>query len=166
MNIVNMDALSVAKMIVLGAIGVLAWQTFNIQVLNREVYQKETKDQTTRTKNIYAERGEILDRNGVVFAKNLRDTGKAEDYSRIFLQGKLASQIVGKVNYDGKGSMGMERMYDLRLRGNEGFRVGVKDAREREILGRSENVAEAKPGKNLVLTIDRDMQEGPEGRRE
>ena len=159
MNIVNMDALSVAKMIVLGAIGVLAWQTFNIQVLNREVYQKETKDQTTRTRNIYAERGEILDRNGVVFAKNLRDTGKAEDYSRIFLQGKLASQIVGKVNYDGKGSMGMERMYDLRLRGNEGFRVGVKDAREREILGRSENVAEAKPGKNLVLTIDRDMQE-------
>lgn len=159
MNIVNMDALSVAKMIVLGAIGVLAWQTFNIQVLNREVYQAETKSMVTRTKSIYAERGEILDRNGVVFAKNLRDTGKAEDYSRIFLQGKLASQIVGKVGYDGEGSMGMERMYDLRLRGNEGFRVGIKDAKEREILGRSENVAEAKPGKNLVLTIDRDMQE-------
>lgn len=159
MNIINMDALSVAKMIVLGAIGVLAWQTFNIQVLNREVYQAETKSMVTRTKSIYAERGEILDRNGVVFAKNLRDTGKAEDYSRIFLQGKLASQIVGKVGYDGEGSMGMERMYDLRLRGNEGFRVGIKDAREREILGRSENVAEAKPGKNLVLTIDRDMQE-------
>jgi cell division protein FtsI (penicillin-binding protein 3)/stage V sporulation protein D (sporulation-specific penicillin-binding protein) len=154
-----MDALSVAKMIVLGAIGVLAWQTFNIQVLNREVYQAETKSMVTRTKSIYAERGEILDRNGVVFAKNLRDTGKAEDYSRIFLQGKLASQIVGKVGYDGEGSMGMERMYDLRLRGNEGFRVGIKDAKEREILGRSENVAEAKPGKNLVLTIDRDMQE-------
>ena len=159
MNIVNMDALSVAKMIVLGAIGVLAWQTFNIQVLNREVYQAETKSMVTRTKSIYAERGEILDRNGIVFAKNLRDTGKAEDYSRIFLQGKLASQIVGKVGYDGEGSMGMERMYDLRLRGNEGFRVGIKDAKEREILGRSENVAEAKPGKNLVLTIDRDMQE-------
>ncbi len=159
MNIVNMDALSVAKMIVLGAIGVLAWQTFNIQVLNREVYQAETKSMVTRTKSIYAERGEILDRNGVVFAKNLRDTGKAEDYTRIFLQGKLASQIVGKVGYDGEGSMGMERMYDLRLRGNEGFRVGIKDATEREILGRSENVAEAKPGKNLVLTIDRNMQE-------
>ena len=47
MNIVNMDALSVAKMIVLGAIGVLAWQTFNIQVLNREVYQTKTKDRVT-----------------------------------------------------------------------------------------------------------------------
>ena len=159
MNIVNMDALSVGKMLVYGIVGVLAWQTFNIQVLNREVYQAETKRQVTITKNIYAERGEILDRNGIVFAQNLRDSGKAEDYSRIFLQGKRASQIVGKVGYDGVGSMGMERIFDLRLRGNEGFRVGIQDAREREIYGRSENVAEAKPGKNLVLTIDKNMQE-------
>lgn len=159
MNIVNMDALSVGKMLVLGLIGVLAWQTFNIQVLNREVYQAKTKSTVTVTKNIYAERGEILDRNGVVLATNLRDTGRAEDYSRIFLQGKLASQIVGKVGYDGMGSMGMERIFDLRLRGNEGFRVGIQDARKKEIYGRSENVAEAKPGKNLVLTIDKNMQE-------
>jgi len=159
MNIVNLDALSVGKMIVLGVIGVLAWQTFNIQVINRGVYQEETKRQVTMTKNIYAERGEILDRNGEVLARNLRDTGKAEDYSRIFLQGKLASQIVGKVGFDGVGSMGVERVFDLRLRGNEGFRVGIKDAREHEIYGRSENVAEAKPGKNLVLTIDKNMQE-------
>ncbi|MBR4559459.1 MAG: transpeptidase family protein [Fibrobacter sp.] len=159
MNIVNMDALSVGKLLVLGLIGVLGWQTFNIQVMNREVYQAKTKSTVTVTKNIYAERGEILDRNGVVLATNLRDTGKAEDYSRIFLQGKLASQIVGKVGYDGMGSMGMERIFDLRLRGNEGFRVGIQDARKKEIYGRSENVAEAKPGKNLVLTIDRNMQE-------
>ena len=134
-------------------------QTFNIQVLNREVYQAETKSMVTRTKNIYAERGQIMDRNGVVFAENLRDTGETEDYSRIFLQGKLASQIVGKVGYNGVGSMGMERMFDLRLRGNEGFRSIVQDAKRREIYGRSENVAEAEPGKNLVLTIDRNMQE-------
>ena len=159
MNIVNLDALSVGKMIVLGVIGVLAWQTFNIQVINRGVYQEETKRQVTMTKNIYAERGEILDRNSVVFAQNLRDTGKAEDYSRIFLQGKLASQILGKVGFDGVGSIGIERIFDLRLRGNEGFRVGIKDATEHEIYGRSENVAEAKPGKNLVLTIDKNMQE-------
>ena len=155
MNIVNLDALSVGKMIVLGVIGVVAWQTFNIQVINRGVYQDETKRQVTMTKNIYAERGEILDRNGVVLAQNLRDTGKAEDYSRIFLQGKLASQIVGKVSYDGVGSMGMEHVFDLRLRGNEGFRVGIKDAHEREIYGRSENVAEAKD----IVAYDRNMQE-------
>ena len=95
MNLMNVDALSIGKMLVLSAVAVLAWQTFNIQVLNREVYQAETKSMVTRTKNIYAERGQIMDRNGVVFAENLRDTGESEDYSRIFLQGKLASQIVG-----------------------------------------------------------------------
>ena len=159
MNLANLDALSIGKIVVICIIGVLAWQTFNIQVLNRDVYQAETKSMVTRTKSIYAERGQIMDRNGVVLAENLRDTGAAEDYSRIFLQGKLASQIVGKVGYDGVGSMGAERVFDLRLRGNEGFRSIVQDAKKREIYGRSENVAEAKPGKNLVLTIDKNMQE-------
>lgn len=159
MNLMNIDALSIGKMLVLSAVGVLAWQTFNIQVLNREVYQAETKSMVVRTKNIYAERGQIMDRNGIVLAENLRDTGSAEDYSRIFLQGKLASQIVGKVGYNGEGSMGMERIFDLRLRGTEGFKSIIRDAKRREIYGRSENVAEAEPGKNLVLTIDRNMQE-------
>ena len=31
MNIVNMDALSVGKLLVLGLIGVLGWQTFNFR---------------------------------------------------------------------------------------------------------------------------------------
>lgn len=159
LKVINLDAISIWKMLVLGFILVLTWQTFNIQVLNREIYQAETKSMVTHTKNIYAERGQIMDRNGVVFAENLRDTGKSEDYSRIFLQGKLASQIVGKVNRSGEGSLGVERMFDSRLRGNEGFRVSIQDARKREIYGRSENVAEAEPGKNLVLTIDRNMQE-------
>lgn len=159
MNFFNVDALTIGKYMVYGCIVVLAWQTFNIQVLNREVYQAETKNMVTRTKNIYAERGQIMDRNGVVFADNLRDTSKVEDYSRIFLQGKLASQIVGKVGYDGVGNMGLEKVFDLRLRGNEGFRVSFQDARRNEIYGRSEDVAEAEPGKNLVLTIDRNLQE-------
>ncbi|MCQ2105317.1 MAG: PASTA domain-containing protein [Fibrobacter sp.] len=158
MNI-NVDALSIAKTLVLGVVGVLAWQTFNIQVLNREVYQNQTKSMVTRTKNIFAERGQIMDRNGVVLADNLRDTINPEDFSRIFLQGKLASQIVGKVGYNGTGSMGLEKVFDLRLRGNEGFRVSIQDAKKNEIYGRSENVAEAEPGKNLVLTIDKNMQE-------
>lgn len=159
LKVVNLDAISIGKMLVLGIIGVLLCQTFIIQVLNREVYQAETKSMVTHTKNIYAERGQIMDRNGVLFAENLRDTGRSEDYSRIFLQGKLASQIVGKVNRSGEGSLGVERMFDSRLRGNEGFRVSITDSRQREVYGRSENVAEAEPGKNLVLTIDRNMQE-------
>lgn len=159
LKIVHLDALSIAKMFVLGFIVVLACQTFIIQVLNKDLYQDKTQRKVAHTKSIYAERGQILDRNGVLFAENLRDTGAVEEYSRIFLQGKLASQIIGKVGRNGEGSLGAERIFDSRLRGNEGFRMEIQDVKRREIYGRSENVAEAEPGKNLVLTIDRDMQE-------
>jgi cell division protein FtsI (penicillin-binding protein 3)/stage V sporulation protein D (sporulation-specific penicillin-binding protein) len=154
------EPLGIIKFITLGCVGVLLWQTFNIQVLNQDVYKAKTKSMVMDTKNVYADRGRIMDRNGIVFADNYRDTANRNlDYSRIFLQGKLAAQIVGKVGYNGTGSMGMERRFDSRLRGNGGFRLSVKDAHQREIYGRSEKVAEAEPGKNLVLTIDRNMQE-------
>ncbi|MBO4712505.1 MAG: transpeptidase family protein [Fibrobacter sp.] len=160
MNNFYIEPLGIIKFITLGCVGVLLWQTFNIQVLNQDVYKAKTKSMVMDTKNVYADRGRIMDRNGIVFADNYRDTANRNlDYSRIFLQGKLAAQIVGKVGYNGSGSMGMERRFDSRLRGNGGFRLSVKDAHQREIYGRSEKVAEAEPGKNLVLTIDRNMQE-------
>ena len=159
MKNLNVTALTLFKGFVLFFVVVLVFQTFTIQVLNREVYQQKTKDISTLTNKIHAERGLIMDRNGVVFADNIRDTANSKDYTRIFLQGKLASQIVGKVGYNGVGNMGVERVFDDRLRGNEGLRVSVKDAKEREVVGRSQNLTEARPGKNLVLTIDKNMQE-------
>ena len=160
MNNFYIEPLGIIKFITLGCVGVLLWQTFNIQVVNQDVYKAKTKSMVMDTKNVYADRGRIMDRNGIVFADNYRDTANRNlDYSRIFLQGKLAAQIVGKVGYNGTGSMGMERRFDSRLRGNGGFRLSVKDAHQREIYGRSEKVADAEPGKNLVLTIDRNMQE-------
>jgi cell division protein FtsI (penicillin-binding protein 3)/stage V sporulation protein D (sporulation-specific penicillin-binding protein) len=113
----------------------------------------------THTKNLYAERGSIMDRNGVVFAESMRDTSDNLGYSRLFLQGSLASQIVGKVGYNGAGSMGMEQIYNDSLRGDEGIRVSVQDAKRREVLSRSTDVVQAKSGLDLVLTIDRNMQE-------
>ena len=159
MNKYGADPLFILKSLVLCTIGVLVWQTFDIQVLNRSVYQVNTKSMVTHTKNLYAERGTIMDRNGVVFAESMRDTSDNLGYSRLFLQGSLASQIVGKVGYNGSGSMGMEKIFDDSLRGDEGIRVSVQDVHRREVYYRSKNVVEAKSGLNLVLTIDRNMQE-------
>ncbi|MBQ9225737.1 MAG: transpeptidase family protein [Fibrobacter sp.] len=133
-------------------IAILAWQTINIQVVNREVYQTQTESMVVSTKNVHADRGRILDRNGNVFADNVSDS--ANNYSRLFLQGKLASQLIGKVGHDGKGSMGLELTFDEKLRGVSGLRVGVKD-----LYTRSREVAKAEPGMSLVLTIDKNIQE-------
>jgi cell division protein FtsI (penicillin-binding protein 3)/stage V sporulation protein D (sporulation-specific penicillin-binding protein) len=133
-------------------IAILAWQTISIQVVNREVYQTQTESMVVSTKNVHADRGRILDRNGNVFADNVSDS--ANNYSRLFLQGKLASQLIGKVGHDGKGSMGLELTFDEKLRGVSGLRVGVKD-----LYTRSREVAKAEPGMSLVLTIDKNIQE-------
>ncbi len=160
MNKFILEPLTFIKWVVLSLVGVLMVQTFLIQVVNQKALQSKTKEMAVRSKNIYAERGQILDRNGVVLADNYRDTAnKVLDYSRIFLQGKLASQVVGKLDFNGHGNMGMERVFDSSLTGVEGFRVSVQDVRHREIYSRSEDVAQVQPGKSLVLTIDRNMQE-------
>jgi len=160
MNKFVLEPLTFIKWVVLSLVGVLMVQTFLIQVVNQKTLQSKTKEMAVRSKNVYAERGLIMDRNGVVLADNYRDTAnKVLDYSRIFLQGKLASQIVGKLDFNGHGNMGMERVFDSSLTGVEGFRVSVQDVRHREIYSRSEDVAQVQPGKSLVLTIDRNMQE-------
>lgn len=159
MNKFGADPLFILKSLVLCTIGVLILQTFDIQVLNRNVYQVKSKSMVTRTKNLYAERGSIMDRNGVVFAESIRDTSDNLGYSRLFLQGSLASQIVGKVGFDGVGNMGMEKIYNDNLRGDEGIRLSIQDVKKHEVYSRSKNVVEARSGLNLVLTIDRNMQE-------
>ena len=177
-NKIKIEPLAFLKWLVMSLVGVLLWQTFSIQVLNREVYQTKAKNMVTSTRNVYADRGRIMDRNGVVLADNFRDTTNKIDYSRIFLHGQLASQVVGKVDFNGHGNMGLERTFDMKLSGISGIRVGVdgqavetvtstegdsvKKVRvivKREIYARTREVAKAEPGLNLVLTIDGNMQE-------
>ena len=85
-NKIKIEPLAFLKWLVMSLVGVLLWQTFSVQVLNREVYQTKAKNMVTSTRNVYADRGRIMDRNGVVLADNYRDTtNKMLDYTRIFL---------------------------------------------------------------------------------
>jgi len=57
------------------------------------------------------------------------------------------------------GKSGIERQYDQLLRGSPGLEIRTVDSRGRRITGR-ENIVSVPPemGKNLVLTIDADLQ--------
>lgn len=143
---------------------VLLWlflfvSVFTMQVVDSDEYQRLAKNNAVRSNGIYAERGKIIDRNGVVLADVLPEGKKNE---RIFPMGSIASQLVGKLGKDGKGSFGLEKTFDEKLRGRVGFRRWVKSSMNKEVYGLGEVMAEASAGKNLILTIDALIQEAVE----
>ena len=72
-----------------------------------------------------------------------------EELTVLYNRGYQQGDIIGK--------SGIERQYDELLRGNEGRETGTVDVRGRRVAGASTRVA-PEMGKNLVLTIDRDIQ--------
>ena len=79
-----------------------------------------------------------------------------KQYSRFYPEGEFLSDVLGFVDFEGKGRYGLEEYYDGLLRGEGGTLKGLKDN-----LGHVIKVEESAPGKNgtsIVLTIDRSIQ--------
>lgn len=136
----------------------------SIQVINSQFYQKKAESRAITNNHIYAKRGKILDRNNKVLADiapEKQGSGYEESdwtYPRIYPQGQLASQILGKVGHNGQGSAGIEYSFDKNLRGRAGFEryVQSKGGKEFHLLSEIKSVAVS--GENLVLTLDVEMQ--------
>lgn len=73
-----------------------------------------------------------------------------EELQVLFNEGYTATSILGK--------SGIERQYDELLRGNDGRRIRTVDASGRSV-GTGGEVIPPDAGYNLVLTIDRDLQQ-------
>ncbi|HEX6548969.1 MAG TPA: penicillin-binding protein 2 [Candidatus Dormibacteraeota bacterium] len=73
-------------------------------------------------------------------------------------QGTLAANLLGFVNFDGKGQYGVEGYYDARLAGKAGYKSTYRDAAGRDIaLGPSQRVNPVNGG-DIVLSIDASVQ--------
>lgn len=77
-------------------------------------------------------------------------------YIRTYLEGDLASQVLGFVNFEGKGNYGVEGYYDEQLHGLSGTVEGEQDRKGRIISYSSQSSAQ--DGDSLVLTIDQNVQ--------
>lgn len=78
---------------------------------------------------------------------------------RVYPEGTLASQVLGFVNVEGKGNYGLESALDDELRGVDGRLESVTDVSDVPLTIGNRNVNEpAQNGKNIVLTIDRNIQ--------
>ena len=78
---------------------------------------------------------------------------------RSYPEGELGAHVLGFVNAAGEGQYGIEGALDKRLKGRDGLLQSVTDVRNVPLtVGKNNMRIEAKPGDNLVLTIDRNIQ--------
>jgi len=78
-------------------------------------------------------------------------------FKRYYPTGATAGHLLGFTNIDDTGQEGIERGYDHILRGKPGKKRVIKDGKG-HIIKDVENIAEAIPGQDLILTIDERIQ--------
>ncbi|MGI8661651.1 MAG: peptidoglycan D,D-transpeptidase FtsI family protein [Acidimicrobiales bacterium] len=81
------------------------------------------------------------------------------DESKRFLpSGTLARSLLGTVDTDNKGIAGLESQYDTTLTGTPGQLVYERDPTGRTIAAGEHRIDPARPGDDLILTIDQALQ--------
>jgi cell division protein FtsI (penicillin-binding protein 3) len=90
-----------------------------------------------------------------VRALNMKGIFFQKEFKRFYPGNDIAAQLLGYVGVDDNGLGGLEEKYDAGLHGAPGEMYTAMDAR-RKVLGSTER--EPQPGRNLVLTIDQNIQ--------
>lgn len=91
--------------------------------------------------------------------KNLAGVGFQQGEQRVYPNGSLASQVLGYVNADGKGTYGLESYLDDQLAGKPGQLKAVTDVRQIPLSISDEFINKpAKNGDDIVLNIDQNIQ--------
>ena len=77
---------------------------------------------------------------------------------RYYPYGSLASNVIGFVNGENEGGVGLEAKYNSILSGTAGLTVTARNAVGGDLLYQYEQYYDAENGKNLVLTLDSNIQ--------
>lgn len=150
----------VAFFIVLLLVGKLV----TLQVIEGSAYAAVSESNRLTRTVIFADRGVIMDRNGIQIAENAVKDGEDDFAGRRYADFAGLSAVVGYVKYPSKdssdryydelyrGIAGVEKVYDSVLAGSNGSKLTETDA-----LGNltSESVVEnPKKGADITLSID------------
>jgi len=106
------------------------------------VARRITAEASARVKDLIKTQG----LTGIYFQK---------EFQRFYPDNDIAAQVLGYVGIDDNGLGGLEQRFEPQLHGVSGRMYTALDAR-RHVLGSSER--EPDPGRNLVLTIDENIQ--------
>ena len=90
---------------------------------------------------------------------NLAGVKVDEDFKRYYPYGSLASKVLGFTGSDNQGIIGLEVEYEAVLKGTDGKILTLTDARGVELADTGEARKEAVAGNDLVISLDRNIQE-------
>jgi cell division protein FtsI (penicillin-binding protein 3) len=93
-----------------------------------------------------------------IMALRLPGIGMLTEPNRIYPGGALAAQVIGFTGVDGDALQGLEARHDDLLRGTPGTLRFERALGGLSIASGMREVAPAVPGRDLVLTLDRDIQ--------
>jgi cell division protein FtsI (penicillin-binding protein 3) len=99
-----------------------------------------------------------VSRGQAVSKLDLPGIGVLTDTMRRYPSGQLASQLLGFVGTDGTGLAGLEQRYNGMLAGHAGQMLLEQDPSGRPIPQGQRSTEAARPGADLVLTIDQNIQ--------
>lgn len=88
----------------------------------------------------------------------LAGIGFAKESKRYYPNFEVASHVLGFTGLDPEGLEGLERKYDSLILGKGGYLLTERDALGRDISVQSAVLTDAAPGKNLTLTLDKNIQ--------
>lgn len=96
-------------------------------------------------------------------AARIKGVWLQQNSRRVYPENELGSRLLGFVNADGDGQYGVEGSLNKDLKGENGVLKTVKDVNNIPLTIGDDNVrVPAKNGKNLVLTVDRNIQNATE----
>jgi len=88
----------------------------------------------------------------------LTGIGFVKESKRFYPNFEIASHVLGFTGMDPEGLEGIERRYDATILGSTGYLLTERDALGRDVSIKNAVVQSSAPGKNLVLTLDKNIQ--------
>lgn len=165
---ISARAIAILSIIFILTAGVFSYRLWVLQIKRGETYSLRSENNRLRFTDIFANRGVIFDRNGVILASNKENTSDAEFAMRTYATTTGVGSLIGYLKYPTKdsngfyyrkdfvGQDGVESSYNDTLSGKSGLKIVETNARG-EI--QSESVARVPvDGNNITLTIDSQVQ--------
>ena len=106
---------------------------------------------------LYIARGRQPDEAAQIKALGIPGVYTSREYRRYYPAGEVAGHILGFTNVDDAGQEGLELAFDHWLAGEDGAKRVIQD-RYGRIVQNVESIRPARPGRDLVLSVDLRIQ--------